>query len=140
MIIIGIDYGDERTGIAVCDKFETLASPVTVIHEYNQDKLISKIIELSSEYKPECFVIGLPKNMDGSVGFRGDKCIEFAEKLSEISGIKCELYDERLTTVNASVYLNMNNVKGKKRKNTVDAVASTIILQNFIDSKRIRGE
>ncbi len=134
MIILSVDYGDRRTGIAVCDKNQILASPVCVINEWNAESLADKIIEIAGEKKAEKIVIGLPKNMDGSKGFRADAC----EQLGEIIKGKCSLpvvfWDERLTTVSAHKILSDNNVRGKKRKAVVDALSAEIILQNYIDS------
>ena len=76
MIILSVDYGDRRTGIAVCDKYEMLASPVCVITEWNQQVLAQKIVDIAAERNAEQIVIGLPKNMDGSKGFRADACVE----------------------------------------------------------------
>lgn len=136
MIIMGIDYGDARTGIAVCDKFEMLASPVKSIHQWNDNKLIDEILILINEYKPEMLVVGLPKNMDSSKGDRAQKCIDFAKKLSEKSGIKTEMRDERLSTVSAHIALNNTNTRGKKRKEVVDQVAAVMILQDYIDFRK----
>lgn len=136
MIIMSVDYGDVRTGIAVCDKNEILASPVTVITERDADALIEKIISLAKDRMAESFVVGLPKNMDGSEGFRAEACKEFASKLHEKSGITVELYDERLTTVSAHNALNMTNTRGKKRKAVVDAVSAVMILEDFMASRK----
>ncbi len=132
---MSVDYGDARTGIAVCDKFEMLASPVEVIHEHYVPKVIDRIEVLCSELKPELIIVGLPKNMNGSIGERAQKCIDFADSLKERCSINVQMWDERLTTVSAHNYLNDTNTRGKKRKNTVDAVAATVILQSFIDSR-----
>lgn len=136
MIIMSVDYGDVRTGIAICDRLEALAYPVTVITESYEPKLITKIKALAEEKKPELIVVGYPKNMDSSEGSRAQKCKELSIKLSEETGIKTDLWDERLTTVSAHNYLNSTNTRGKKRKKTVDAVAATIILQDYIDFRR----
>ncbi len=136
MIIMSVDYGDVRTGIAVCDKNEILASPVTVITERDADVLIEKILPLAAERKAEAFVVGLPKNMDGSEGFRAQACKEFAEKLREKSGLSVDMYDERLTTVSAHNALNMTNTRGKKRKAVVDAVSAVMILDDYIASRK----
>ena len=136
MIIMSVDYGDVRTGIAICDRLETLAYPVTVIKETYEPKLIAKITELVNEKKPELIVVGYPKNMDSTEGSRAQKCRDFSIELEKACGIKAELWDERLTTVSAHSYLNTTNTRGQKRKNTVDAVAATIILQDFIDYRR----
>ncbi|MBE6828445.1 MAG: Holliday junction resolvase RuvX [Ruminococcaceae bacterium] len=135
MVILSVDYGDARTGIAVCDKTETLASPVTVIKEKNQDKLLEKIIEIVSEKNAGKIVVGLPKNMDGSEGFRAEACREFAQKLGQAASVPAELYDERLTTAAAYSMLNEGNVFGKKRKDAVDALAAVIILEDYLKSK-----
>ncbi len=136
MIIMSVDYGDVRTGIAVCDKNEILASPVTVITERDADALIDKIIPLAKERKAEAFVVGLPKNMDGSEGFRAEACKEFAQKLREKSGLDVSMYDERLTTVSAHNALNMTNTRGKKRKAVVDAVSAVMILDDYMASRK----
>lgn len=135
MIILSVDYGDARTGIAVCDKMEILASPVTVIHESYEPKVIAKIKEIVSEKKPELIVVGLPVNMDGSKGERAQKCALFAEKLREETGIEVKLCDERLTTVSAHRVLSDNNVRGQKRKNVVDAVSAVMILESFLRTR-----
>ncbi len=138
MIILSVDYGDKRTGIAVCDKFEMLASPVCVITEWNIDTLANKIIDVAREKKAEEIVVGLPKNMDGSEGFRADACKELGEKLKNLTEIPIKFWDERLTTVSAHKILSDNNVRGKKRKAVVDAVAADIILQDYIDSRKFK--
>lgn len=138
MIILSVDYGDKRTGVAVCDKFEMLASPVCVITEWNIDTLANKIIDVAKEKKAEEIVVGLPKNMDGSEGFRADACKELGEKLKNLTEIPIKFWDERLTTVSAHKILSDNNVRGKKRKAVVDAVAADIILQDYIDSRKFK--
>ncbi len=136
MIILSVDYGDKRTGIAVCDKLEMLASPVCVISEWNQTILAKKIVDIAIEKKAEEIVIGLPKNMDGSKGFRAAACEELGGAIKNLTELPVVFWDERLTTVSAHKILNENNVRGKKRKNVVDAVAADIILQDYIDSKK----
>lgn len=133
MIIMSVDYGDKRTGIAICDKLELLASPVCVLTEWNAQTLADKIVSLATEKKAEKLVVGLPKNMDGSKGFRADACEELGELLKERTSIPVVFWDERLTTVSAHKILSENNVRGKKRKAVVDAVAADIILQDYID-------
>ena len=136
MIIMSVDYGDKRTGIAICDKLEMLASPVCVIAEWNQDSLAKKIIDIANEKKAEQIVVGLPKNMDGSMGFRSEACQALGALLKSLTEIPVVYWDERLTTVSAHRILSENNVRGKKRKNVVDAVAADIILQDYIDSRK----
>lgn len=132
MVIMAVDYGDVRTGLAVCDKNEILASPVDVIKESDRDELIKKIVSAAKNRKIEGFVVGLPKNMDGSQGFRAEACKEFAMELEKQSGIGVELYDERLTTVSAHLALNMTDTRGKKRKAVVDAVSAVMILEDYM--------
>ena len=134
MIMLSVDYGDRRTGIAVCDKNQILATPVCVINEWNADSLGDKIIALADEKKAEKIVIGLPKNMDGSKGFRADACEELGNIIKGKCSIPVVFWDERLTTVSAHKILSDNNVRGKKRKAVVDALSAEIILQNYIDS------
>lgn len=136
MVILSVDYGDSRTGIAICDRLEMLASPVEVIHSDYEPKVITRICELCTEKKPELIVVGLPKNMDASVGDRAQKCIDFAKKLEAQSGIETKMWDERLTTVSAHNFLNATNTRGKKRKNVVDAVSAVIILQSYLDYRK----
>lgn len=133
---MSIDYGDVRTGIAVCDKFEMLASPVCVITQRNPQLLIAEIKKISNKYEVEEFVVGLPKNMNASVGERAEKCILFADELSKATGIPFVMRDERLSTVSAHNALNNTNTRGKKRKNVVDQVAAVMILQDYIDFRK----
>lgn len=135
MKIMAIDYGDVRTGVAFCDAREILASPYTVIKESYQPKLIDRLVEIITKEKPEKIVIGLPRNMDGSYGYRCDECKSLGEKLSQQIDLPVDYQDERLTTVMAHNVLSGNNVRGQKRKDTVDAVSAVMILQSYIDKK-----
>lgn len=139
MIIMSVDYGDVRTGIAVCDKFEMLASPVCVITQRNKELLINEIKTLAKKYETEMIVVGLPKNMDSSEGERAQKCTEFANDLSVATGIQTVMRDERLTTVTAHNALNVTNTRGKKRKAVVDQVAAVVILQDYLDYRRLNN-
>ena len=136
MIILGIDYGKARTGIAVCDKAEMLAVPVCVITEYNFDRLLEKISQTAKERQAEMLVVGLPKNMDGSEGASAENARLLGEKLQEITGLEVQFSDERGTSIIAHNYLSETNVRGKKRKAAVDAVAATVILQNYLDFRK----
>ena len=139
MVILGIDLGKVRTGISACDKSEILASPVCVITEENREKLIDKIIEIAKERKAEMFAVGLPLNMDGSSGESAENAKSFAKELSEKSGIPYEMQDERGTTITAHGYMNQSNVRGKKRKAVIDSAAAVIILQDYLEKRRIRN-
>ncbi|MBQ7004915.1 MAG: Holliday junction resolvase RuvX [Clostridia bacterium] len=132
MVILSVDYGDARTGIAVCDRMQLLASPVTVINQNYAPKVIAEIKELVRKHKAERIVVGLPKNMNGSEGERAEKCKDFAKALSEETGIETVMWDERLTTVSAHRALNVTNVTGKKRKGIVDAVSAVMILEDYL--------
>ena len=136
MKILGVDYGDARTGIACCDKMETLASPITVINSRDMADVAKKTAVLATENRCELIVIGLPKNMDGSCGFRADICTEFAEKVKALTDIEVTMWDERSTTVSAHNYLNITDTRGKKRKAVVDAVAATIILDSYLSYRK----
>lgn len=132
MVILSVDYGDARTGIASCDALQMLASPVTVIHQTEKEPLADEICRIAAEKKAQKLVLGLPKNMDGSEGFRAQTCREFAALLSEKSGLPVDFQDERLTTVSAHNALNLTNTRGKKRKAVVDAVSAVIILEDYL--------
>lgn len=134
MIIMSADLGKARTGIAVSDAGNQFAFPKEVITEYNTERLVTKICEKAHELGAERIVVGYPKNMDGSCGERAEECSDIANRIQQKSGIEVVLWDERCTTVTAHNYLNMNNVRGKKRKQTVDAVAAVIILEDYLRS------
>lgn len=136
MVIMSVDYGDARTGIAVCDRLETLAYPVEVISGAYAPKVAERIQEIVKQYKPELIVVGYPKNMDASEGFRAEKCAKFADLIGEVTKIPVALWDERLTTVSAYNLLNDADTHGKKRKKVIDAVAATVILQDFLDYRK----
>lgn len=132
MIIMSVDYGDVRTGIAVCDKMQILASPVCVITEKNRDVLVERIAEIAKERKVERICVGLPQNMDGSYGFRSEACRELGKMLEEKTGLTVAFQNERLTTVSAHNILNAVDVRGKKRKAVVDAVSAVLILEDYM--------
>ena len=132
MKIMAVDYGAARTGLAVCDRTEFLASPVGVIHEKEYIQTINKVAIATKEYDVKAVVIGYPRNMDGSIGEKARKCEDFAEKLRAIIEIPVTLWDERQTTMQAATYLNEINVRGKKRKDIIDEVAATIILESYL--------
>ncbi len=136
MIIMSVDLGKARTGIAVSDNGESFAFPKKVITEYNEEKLIDKICETAKELGAEMLVVGVPKNMDGSSGFRAEECVAVADKIKEKSGLPLSMWDERCTTVSAHTYLNMTDTRGKKRKEVVDAVAATIILEDYLNYRK----
>lgn len=132
MIIMSVDRGKARTGIAYSDKNESFAFPDTVITEYNAERLAEKICEEAKKLDAELIVVGLPRRTDGSLGDSAEECIALGEKIALLSGIKVEMYDERFTTVSAHTALNVTNTRGKKRKAVIDAVAATMILEDFL--------
>ena len=132
MIIMSVDYGNVRTGIAVCDKMQILASPVCVITEKDREKLVVKISDLAKEKKAERICVGIPQNMDGTYGFRCDECKALGEMIEEKSNIPVVYQNERLTTVSAHNILNTADVRGKKRKEIVDAVSAVLILEDYL--------
>lgn len=134
MIIMSVDLGKARTGIAVSDATNQFAFPKEVITEYNTERLIVKICDKAKELSAERIIVGYPKNMDGTLGERAQECAAIADQIKEKSCIETVLWDERCTTVTAHNYLSMNNVRGKKRKQTVDAVAAVIILEDYLRS------
>lgn len=136
MIILCVDYGDARTGLAVCDKSEILASPVGTVFETDREVLIQKIAQTAADRKAELIVVGDPVNMDGSRGFRSQQCRQFAEELSGVCGIPFDMCDERLTTVAAHNVLNFTDTRGKKRKNVVDTLSAVMILEGYIAKRR----
>lgn len=133
---MSVDYGDARTGVAFCDAKEVLASPYCMVNEKYKPKLVDKLAVIAADKKAEKIIIGLPVNMDGTYGFRCDECRELGDMLKQKTDIDVEYQDERLTTVIAHGYLNDNNVRGKKRKETVDAVSAVIILQSYLDKNK----
>ena len=133
MVIVSVDLGDSRTGIAVCDKLEMLASPVTVIHERYIPNVIAEVCRIVRETTAELIVVGYPKNMNGIVGERAKKCAAFAADLSEACGVKAVLWDERLTTVAAHRVLDEAELHYKKKAEVVDKLAAVLILQGYLD-------
>lgn len=132
MRILAVDYGDARTGLAVSDNSELLASPVGTITEYNAERLAQKVAGSAKEQNAGEIIVGLPINMNGTKGERAEKCEAFAELLRGLVDIPVKMWDERSTTVTAHQYLNETNVRGKKRKAVVDTVAATIILESYL--------
>lgn len=136
MKIMAVDYGDARTGLAVCDRTETLASPVGVIQEKSIAKAAEKIVYASREFEVGMVVIGLPLNMDGTEGARAQKSRKLGSILESIITVPIVYWDERSTTKSAEGLLSETGTYGKKRKELVDAVAATIILESYLAHRR----
>ena len=132
MRIMAIDYGDARTGIAISDALGLLTGTTTVIHSRNAEKTAEEIARLMREHGVERLVMGFPRNMDGSEGPRAELYRGFAARLEEVTGLTPVLWDERRTTIEAHQILSAGNYHGKKRKNTVDAVAAALILEGYL--------
>ena len=136
MIIVGIDFGDARTGLAVCDKYEMMASDAGCVAAGSYRKALEAVGARVKELGAELLVVGNPVNMDGTSGWRSEKCRAFARELSEATGIPAVMYDERLTTVSAHRILSENNVRGKKRKAAVDALSASLILADYLKYRK----
>ena len=134
--IMGIDYGDARTGVAISDLMCTIVGSTAVVPSRNTEKAIADIVKLAKDNNVGEIVVGLPKNMDGTEGNRAELCREFANKLGEATGLPIAMWDERRTTVEAHNILSQHNYHGKKRKNTVDAVAASLILEGYLGFKK----
>ena len=133
MIIISVDLGKARTGLAVSDKTGFLASPLMMIEEKSEKKRLEKVAQAVVDNKAELVVVGLPKNMDGTEGESALAARDFAGKLSEATGLEHVMWDERCTTISAHTALNFTDTKGKKRKQVVDQIAAVQILQGYLD-------
>ena len=132
MKIMGIDYGDARTGVAISDLLCTIVGTTAVVPSRNTEKAVADIVRMAKENQVGEIVVGLPKNMDGTEGVRAQLCREFAEILHQVSGLPVSMWDERRTTVEAHHILSAHNYHGKKRKETVDAVAASLILEGYL--------
>ena len=136
MIIVGVDLGHARTGLAVCDKGEVLASPLGVISQRDPERLAHQVAEAARQAGAQLLAVGLPRNMDGSEGDSARFAREMGAKIGGLTGLPVAFVDERGTTLTAHGYLNDTNTRGKKRKAVVDAVAATVILEDFLRSRR----
>lgn len=136
MKIMAVDYGEAKTGISVCDRTETLASPVGVIHEKSMAKAAEKIVYATREFEVGMVIIGLPLNMDGTEGPRAAKSRKLGNILQSILEIPIEYWDERNTTKTANNLLTQSGTFGKKRKEVEDAVAATVLLESYLVYRR----
>ena len=136
MRYLGLDLGSRTLGVAVSDKTGTIANSVKIIrHQEDYDQLIEDVKDLVREYEADAIVLGFPKNMNGTIGPKGELSIDFKQKLESVLSIPIYLQDERLTTKSATDMLISGNVSRKKRKEVIDSVAATIILQNYLDRR-----
>ena len=136
MRIIGIDLGDARTGLAISDESEFLASPIGTLNERNTQRILQRVIEQVNLYGAKKIVLGYPKNMNGTIGQRAEKTKLFADMLKEHTGLEVVLVDERRSTVSAQQILNSSSIKGKNKRKVIDTISAVIILQTYLDSRR----
>jgi putative Holliday junction resolvase len=132
MRIMGIDYGDARTGLAVSDAMNILVGEAWTVNQWDANALADEIIRQAVARGVERFVLGLPKNMDGTEGARAEKCREFAALLAGKTDIPIVMWDERRSSIEAHAILHANGKKEKKHRKTVDAVAASLILEGYL--------
>ena len=138
--IMSVDFGDTRTGLAVSDISRLLASGIGYVSPGGIVKTADAVAEIAKEQKAVAVIVGLPVNMDGSEGSRAARCRKFASMLEErLDGVSVAMFDERMTTMTASRYLNETNTRGKKRKTVIDTLSAQIILQNCLDRLKFMG-
>lgn len=135
MRVMGLDYGDRRIGVAISDAFRWTAQGLTVVETRRDGGELDRLAEIAQENEVSEVVVGLPKNMNGTIGPRGEICKAFAQQIGEKLGLPVHLWDERLTTVAAERTLKEAEISLKKRKQVIDKMAATLILQNYLDSK-----
>lgn len=140
MKIMAVDYGDSRTGLAMCDKGEILASPLYTINMKDFDKCLEMTAQAAKENRAELIVVGNPINMNGTEGPRSEKCRLFADRLKELVSVDVVMWDERSSTVTAIGYMNDVNKRGKKRKEVLDSAAAAVILEGFLAYRRNHPE
>ena len=136
MRIMGIDYGDARTGLAVSDEMNILVGEAWTLNEWNPERVADVIAQEAQKRKVGRLVLGLPKNMDGSEGPRAEKCRDFAELLRSKTDIELVMWDERRSSIEAHAILHANGKKEKKHRKTVDAVAASLILEGYLGTLR----
>ena len=140
MRIMAIDYGDAHTGIAISDPTGFMAGVTTVINAYRPEQVAQGVARLAEEYGAEELVLGYPKNMDGTLGSRAEKCAALGEILKEATGLPLILWDERRSTVEAHAILLAGGKNCKQRKKIVDAVAASLMLEGYLTRRRLEAE
>ena len=136
--ILGVDYGDARTGLAVSDLSGTLAQGIGAVKATGMRKTAEAVAEAAKKNDAEKIVLGLPVNMNGTEGPRAEKARAFGEMLGELTGLEVIFFDERLTTSAAHQIMNLTDTRGSKRKGKVDTLSAEIILQDYLDSQKNR--
>ncbi len=140
MRIMAIDYGDARTGVAFSDLTGFLAGQTFLIKSRKEDVVLAELVALIQTQGADELVMGYPRNMDGTLGPRAEKYAAFARRLEEAAGMPVVLWDERRTTVDAHRILGEQGIRAKNRKDKIDAVAATLILEGYLDWKRIQAQ
>ena len=140
MRVMAIDYGDAHTGVALSDPTGFLVGSTATIHSRRREEVVDRLAQLVREHQPGEVVLGFPKNMDGTDGRKADQFRWLAAALEEATGLTVVLWDERRTTIDAHQILLSQGRDGRKRKKIVDAVAASLILENYLDFKRMRGD
>ena len=140
MRVMAIDYGDAHTGVALSDPTGFLVGSTATIHSRRQAEVVDRLVRLIEEHRPDEVILGFPKNMDGTDGKRAELYRELAAALEEVTGMKVILWDERRTTIDAHQILFNQGKDGRKRRKIVDAVAASLILENYLDFKRMKQE
>lgn len=139
MRILGIDLGERRIGLALSDELGWTAQPLGVIRRTKAEDDIDRIAELVREHGAGEVIVGLPKNLDGTIGPRGEICMAFADRLRERLGVPVVLWDERLTTAMAERALIAADVRRQKRRQVVDKMAAAILLQHYLETNKGNG-
>lgn len=137
---MAIDYGDARTGVALSDRTGLLAGQTFLVKSRKEEVVLEELAGLAQKQGAEELVLGYPKNMDGTVGPRAEKCAALAEKLRERTGLPVVLWDERRTTVDAHRILGEQGVRAKNRKDKIDSVAATLILEGYLIWRRVQAQ
>ena len=139
MVVMAIDYGDAHTGVAISDPTGFLTGTVTTVHSRKAEVVLEGLARLVRDHRVEQLVMGFPRNMDGSEGPRAQLYRDFAAQVAQVTGLEPVLWDERRTTVDAHRILFESGKNAKKRKNTVDAVAASLILEGYLDFLRMKN-
>lgn len=139
MTVMAIDYGDAHTGVAISDPTGFLTGSTTTIHSRKADVVLEELVRLVREHRVEALVMGFPRNMDGTEGPRAQLYRDFADRVAQATGLTPVLWDERRTTVDAHRILFESGKNAKKRKKAVDAVAASLILEGYLDFRRLQA-
>ena len=140
MRVMAIDYGDAHTGVAISDPTGFLVGSTATINSWRQEVVVDQLARMIEQHRPDEVVLGFPKNMDGTDGRKADLYRELAAALKEVTGMEVILWDERRTTIDAHQILFNQGKDGRKRKKIVDAVAASLILENYLDYRRMKQE